>query len=151
MLFFPPIGPPDGPRGDWPQRVRAELEARRLFDMPGYPRHVPTSDGLHPTPEGHAILAAHWTEALRRAGLSGVTTRTFLRERPNPLGLRDIEHVIDRFTRWVDRLRPTGYLEPADLQAWDRLLDPADPAWLGHRSDLFSLVARSVHVGELTD
>jgi SAM-dependent methyltransferase len=92
-----------------------------------------------------------WTEALRRAGLSEVTTRTFLRERPNPLGPRDIEHVIDRFTRWVDRLRPTGYLEPADLQAWDRLLDPADPAWLGHRSDLFSLVARSVHVGELTD
>ena len=92
-----------------------------------------------------------WPEALRRAGLSGVTTRTFLRERPSPLRARDIERVIDRFTRWVDRLRPTGYLAPADLEAWDRLLDPADPAWLGHRSDLFSLDARSVHVGERKD
>lgn len=97
---------------------------------------------------GSAPMPYGWTEALRRAGLSGVSTRTFLRERPSPLETRDIERVIDRFTRWVDRLRPTGYLKPADLEAWDRLLDPADPAWLGHRSDLFSLVARSVHVGE---
>ena len=97
---------------------------------------------------GSAPLPYGWTEALRRAGLSGVSTRTFLRERPSPLETRDIERVIDRFTRWVDRLRPTGYLDPADLESWDRLLDPADPAWLGHRSDLFSLVARSVHVGE---
>lgn len=100
---------------------------------------------------GSTPMPYGWTEALRRAGLSGVTTRTFLRERPSPLGTRDIERVIDRFTHWVDRLRPTGYLEPADLEAWDRLLDPADPAWLAHRSDLFSLVARSVHVGERTD
>ena len=99
---------------------------------------------------GSVRMSYGWTEALDRAGLSGVTTRTFLRERPNPLGTRDMERVIDRFTRWVDRIRPTGYLDPADLQTWEQLLDPADPAWLGHRSDLFSLDARSVHIGERT-
>jgi SAM-dependent methyltransferase len=91
-----------------------------------------------------------WTEALRRAELTMVTTRTVLRERPIPLSERDMERVTDRFTRWVDRLRPTGFLDTADLAAWDRLLDPSDSAWLGHRTDLFSLNARSVHLGERT-
>jgi SAM-dependent methyltransferase len=91
-----------------------------------------------------------WTEALRRAELTMVTTRTILRERPIPLSERDMERVTDRFTRWVDRLRPTGFLDTADLAAWDRLLDPSDSAWLGHRTDLFSLNARSVHLGERT-
>jgi SAM-dependent methyltransferase len=100
---------------------------------------------------GSVPMPYGWPEALGRAGLSGVSTRTFLHERPSPLETRDVERVIDRFTRWVDRLRPTGFLAPADLEAWDRLLDPADPAWLAHRSDLFSLVARSVHVGERMD
>ncbi|HEX5994290.1 MAG TPA: class I SAM-dependent methyltransferase [Jiangellales bacterium] len=99
---------------------------------------------------GSTPMPYGWPQALRRAGLTGVTTRTFLRERPSPLGTHDTERVIDRFARWVDRIRPTGYLEPSDRHAWDRLLDPADPAWLGHRSDLFSLEARSVHVGERT-
>lgn len=88
-----------------------------------------------------------WTEALRRAGLTGVTTRTTLREQPAPLAEPDRQQLADRFTRWVDRLRPTGLVEPADLATWDRLLDPADPAWLGHRTDLFRLTARSVHLG----
>lgn len=100
---------------------------------------------------GSTSMPYGWTEALRRTGLTGLTTRTFLRERPSPLETRDVEHIIDRFTRWVDRTRPTGYLDPADLEAWARLLDPSAPAWLGHRSDLFSLDARSVHVGERKD
>ncbi len=92
-----------------------------------------------------------WTEALRRAGLGDVTTRTFLLERPSPLSEQDLRRVTDRFGRWIDRLRPTGFLDEDDLAAWDRLLDPADEAWLGHRSDVFSLHARSVHVGVAPD
>jgi SAM-dependent methyltransferase len=96
---------------------------------------------------GSVRMPYGWTEALRRAGLAGVTTRTTLREQPAPLGEPDRELLVDRFARWVDRLRPTGLLDPDDLATWDRLLDPADLAWLGHRTDLFRLSARSVHLG----
>ena len=92
-----------------------------------------------------------WPDALRRAGLVEVTTRTLLTERPSPLSERDMQRVTDRFTRWVDRVRPTGFLDADDLATWDRLLDPADPAWLGTRSDVFSLNARSVHIGVAPD
>ncbi|HEX6234187.1 MAG TPA: class I SAM-dependent methyltransferase [Jiangellaceae bacterium] len=97
---------------------------------------------------GSVPMPYGWTEALRRAELTNITTQTILRERPIPLSEHDVQRVADRFTRWVDRSRPTGFLDPADLATWDRLLDPSDSAWLGNRTDLFSLDARSVHVGE---
>jgi SAM-dependent methyltransferase len=96
--------------------------------------------GSRPMPYG-------WTQALRRAGLVDVTTRTTLRERPVPLPERDRDHALDRLGTMVEKLRPTGLLDPADLAVWDRLLDPADEAWLGRRGDLQRLDARSVHVG----
>jgi SAM-dependent methyltransferase len=96
---------------------------------------------------GSVRMPYGWTQALRRAGLTGVTTRTTLREQPAPLSESDRQRVAERFGRWVDRVRPTGLLDPADLAAWDRLRDPEDPAWLGHRTDLFRLTARSVHLG----
>jgi SAM-dependent methyltransferase len=104
-------------------------------------------DGL----PGSTPMPYGWTEALRRAGLTGVTTRTTLREQPAPLGEPDRRMLADRFARWVDRLRPTGLLDPDDLAAWERLLDPDAPAWLGHRTDLFRLSARSVHLGTRAD
>lgn len=96
---------------------------------------------------GSTRMPYGWPEALRRAGLADVTTRTALREWPAPLDQADRRRLADRFGQWVDRLRPTGLLEAPDLAAWDRLLDPADPAWLGHRTDLYRLTATSVHVG----
>lgn len=88
-----------------------------------------------------------WTAALRRAGLGEVSTRTTVLERPVPLAAADVERVVGKIEHRVDWLRPTGLLAAADLAAWDRLLDPADPAYLGRREDLQSLEARSVHVG----
>jgi hypothetical protein len=41
----------------------------------------------------------------------------------------------------------SGFLDDRDRASWDQLLDPADPAWLGHRDDLFSLTARTLYVG----
>jgi SAM-dependent methyltransferase len=87
-----------------------------------------------------------WTEALRRAGLTGVTTRSTLQEQPAlPEPARG--RIVERFERWVDRLREAALLDAADLATWQRLLDPRDPAWLGHRTDLYVLRARSVHLG----
>jgi SAM-dependent methyltransferase len=87
-----------------------------------------------------------WTEALRRAGLTGVTTRSTLQEQPTlPEPARG--RIVERFERWVDRLREADLLDAADLATWQRLLDSRDAAWLGHRTDLYVLRARSVHLG----
>jgi hypothetical protein len=96
--------------------------------------------GSRPMPYG-------WPEALRRAGLTAVTTRTTLLERPTPLGPADRERVVGRLTHRVDWLRDTDLLDPADLAAWERLLDPGSDEWLGRRTDLQAVEARSVHVG----
>jgi SAM-dependent methyltransferase len=96
---------------------------------------------------GSVRMPYGWTEALRRAGLVDVTTRSTIRERPAPMPEADRHQLADRFVRWVDRIRPTGFLDAADLAVWDRLLDPDDPAWLGHRTDVFRLTVRSVHLG----
>lgn len=88
-----------------------------------------------------------WTEALRRAGLAPATTRSTLREKPVPLQRADRLAVVAELAHRVDQLRPTMLVQDGDLAAWQRLLDPYDNAWLGHREDLSSIVARSVHIG----
>lgn len=95
---------------------------------------------------GSVPMPYGWTEALRRAGLTGVTSRSTLLERPVPLAAEDVDRVVAKLTHRIDWLRPTDLLDDADLAAWDRLLDPADPAHLGRREDLRSLEARTVHV-----
>jgi hypothetical protein len=88
-----------------------------------------------------------WTTALRRAGLSAVTTRSWLIELPPPVRPEEAERIAASLAYWVERLRPTGLLGDDDLAAWDRLTDPEDDAWIGRRDDVFRLKARSVHVG----
>lgn len=65
VLFFPPIAPPDGPRRDWPERLRAAMIEAGLFDEKQYPPYVPTWDGLHPTHGGYAAKAGLWLDRLR--------------------------------------------------------------------------------------
>jgi SAM-dependent methyltransferase len=96
---------------------------------------------------GSVPMPYGWTEALSRAGLVAVTSRSSLLERRVPLAPDDVEWVVAKLTHRVDWLRPTSLLSDADLATWDRLLDPADPAYLGRRSDLRSLEARTVHTG----
>ncbi|MGI5215295.1 class I SAM-dependent methyltransferase [Plantactinospora sp. CA-290183] len=96
--------------------------------------------GSRPMPYG-------WGEALRRAGLNPVTTATALIEVSPPLSQARLRAVVAGFADRVGRLRDAGLLAADDLLAWDRLLDPADTAWLGRRADLGVLEARSVHVG----
>jgi SAM-dependent methyltransferase len=96
---------------------------------------------------GSVRMPYGWTEALRRAGLVEVTTRTTLLESEVPLAEDERQRVIHGLAHRVDRLRPSGLLAPDDLAAWDALFDPDGPAWLGHRTDLCRLSARSVHLG----
>ncbi|WP_422771425.1 class I SAM-dependent methyltransferase [Plantactinospora sp. WMMC1484] len=96
--------------------------------------------GSRPMPYG-------WGEALRRAGLDPVRTATALVEAPPPLPPDRLRAVVAGLADRVDRLRDANLLTADDLLSWDRLLDPSDNAWLGRRTDLGSLEARSVHVG----
>jgi SAM-dependent methyltransferase len=98
---------------------------------------------------GSVPMPYGWTEALRRAGLVDVTTRSVLIERPAPLAAEDRAHVVEGLRWRVDRLRETGLLGSADEASWQRLLDPADDSFLGHRDDVFHLEARSVHIGHV--
>ena len=96
---------------------------------------------------GHVPMPYGWTEAMRSVGLTQVRTFTTLFETPIPLADAERDRVVGELTHHVQRLRPAGLLDPGDLAAWDRLLDPDDPAWLGHRTDLQRITARSVHIG----
>jgi SAM-dependent methyltransferase len=105
---------------------------------------------------GSVPMPYGWTDALRRAGLVDVTTRSLLTEQPVPLTDEQRDHVIAHLQKRVDRLRPTeqtteaerAYLLPdEDLAVWDELLDPDGPHWLGRRTDLADLSARSIHLG----
>jgi SAM-dependent methyltransferase len=95
--------------------------------------------GVVPMPYG-------WTEALARAGLTDIGTWNTPIDRPAPLVPADRAAVAQRLRRHVDWLAGTDLLDDADLAAWERLLDPEGPDWLGNRTDIFHLEVRSVHV-----
>ncbi len=113
----------DAAQDRWFARMRAELP------------------GTVPMPYG-------WAEALTRAGLRYAGTRSWLFEARTPLDATEVHRVVHELAHRVDRLRSTDLLEPGDLATWDRLLDESDPAWLGNRTDLQRLTARSVHIGQ---
>jgi SAM-dependent methyltransferase len=86
-----------------------------------------------------------WPEALARAGLTGVRARSFLAEATPPLdatGRAIVEqHVTSAQGELGDRL------DAGDRDTLARLLDPADPAYVGARDDLVVTAVRTVHVG----
>lgn len=109
--------------------------------------HLEWFAGMRAGLAGSVPMPYGWPDALRRAGLDDVTTHSTVLEQPTPLSKADREHVLDALAWKVDRNTEAGTLPPEDVTAWRQLLDPKDPAWLGGRSDLFSLRVYSVHVG----
>ena len=89
-----------------------------------------------------------WPVAIAEAGLHYVTTHHVLFGTPQPLTGADMDYVLARFARYVDWAH--AHLDVQDLRAWERLLDPDDHEWLGHRNDLYYVPAASVHVGQRT-
>jgi SAM-dependent methyltransferase len=86
-----------------------------------------------------------WPEALRRAGLVDVRTRSFLAEAVPPLdevGQRIVEQHLG------SALRELGErLDPDDRRTLARLLDPDDAAGVRNRDDLVVAAVRTVHAG----
>jgi hypothetical protein len=98
---------------------------------------------------GQVRMPYGWLSALRKAGLTDGRTRTFLTELPAPLPVEARELVAHALQAQVERLADTELLDESDRDAWQQLLDPSDPAWVGAREDTYVLRARSVHTARL--
>ncbi|QNE73816.1 methyltransferase domain-containing protein [Streptomyces finlayi] len=85
-----------------------------------------------------------WNALFGEVGLKPQGTRSFLLDLPGPLSGLARDHVVENFARQREVL--ADRLTAEDLAVIDRLLDPADPAGLHRRDDVFVLSARTVQV-----
>jgi SAM-dependent methyltransferase len=98
--------------------------------------------GMRARLPGSVRMPYGWDEALRRAGLAEVTSRSWLLE-PEP----NLEHICEKFNHRVPRLHEMALITDADAATWRTLLDPGSPDRLGHRRDVFHVEARTVSWG----
>ncbi|GHG30473.1 MULTISPECIES: class I SAM-dependent methyltransferase [Streptomyces] len=84
-----------------------------------------------------------WRALFTAAGLTPAGTRTFLVDVPAPVPQVVRELAVSHFGRLREGLGE--HLDAEDRTTLDRLLDPADPHSLHHRTDLFHLTAHTVH------
>ncbi|MCX4097968.1 class I SAM-dependent methyltransferase [Nocardia sp. alder85J] len=93
---------------------------------------------------GSVAVVEDWPEMLRAAGLIDARSRSYLVDRPAPLTGGPRHWVRQDLQRSRDSL--ADLLDADDLATLDRLLDPADPAGIDRRPDVFLLTAKTVHV-----
>lgn len=86
-----------------------------------------------------------WSALIGSVGLTPQGTRSFLLDLPAPLSAAARDHVVTRLTR--EREVFGELLDADDRAVLERLLDPEDPAGLHHRTDVYLLTARTVHLG----
>ncbi|MGC0328575.1 SAM-dependent methyltransferase [Streptomyces sp. SAI-170] len=84
-----------------------------------------------------------WPALLTAAGLKPTGTRTFLLDLPAPAPDRARAYIAAHLTRLRDAM--SDDLTPEDRTTLDRLLDPADPASVHRRPDVFVLAAHTIH------
>ncbi|HEX4703752.1 MAG TPA: class I SAM-dependent methyltransferase [Pseudonocardiaceae bacterium] len=94
---------------------------------------------------GAVRMPVGWNQVLTEAGLSGVTAFSYLVDVPAPLSDAGRAAVVS-WLAWMTRAT-ADLLDPADVVALNRLLDPADPAYVGLRDDVFMLKASTVYRG----
>ncbi|MFI1969406.1 SAM-dependent methyltransferase [Streptomyces cinnamoneus] len=94
---------------------------------------------------GTVAVVEDWPGMLRQTGLTDVKSRTFLVDHPAPLADGPRRSV----RRWLERHQTVAgeFLDADDAATLERLLDPADPAGVDRRADLFLLTAKTVHFG----
>jgi SAM-dependent methyltransferase len=93
---------------------------------------------------GGPSLPYGWPEALARAGLRSMRTRSYIAEATSPLD--DIGRRIARQHLVSARDELGERLDPDDRATVGRLLDPDDPASIDHRDDLTVTTVRTVHM-----
>ncbi|MDQ3152256.1 MAG: methyltransferase domain-containing protein [Actinomycetota bacterium] len=100
--------------------------------------------GLRAGMEGAVRLPVGWGHALRDAGLTEVSSFSYLIDEPEPT-----EQVRAAAIRWLSGMleMAAAWIDEADRHTVDQLLDPAGPHYVGGRDDVFLLAAHTVHVG----
>ncbi|MFF5016843.1 class I SAM-dependent methyltransferase [Streptomyces sp. NPDC001165] len=93
---------------------------------------------------GSVAVTEDWPALLTSVGLKHTRTRSFLLDLPAPATDRARAHVAASLTR-VREAAAAESLDAEDLATLDRLLDPADPASVHRRPDVFVLGAYTVH------
>jgi SAM-dependent methyltransferase len=95
---------------------------------------------------GVKSLPIGWNKALDAAGLTGVFSFSYVIDHPAPASEAVRQSVVD----WLAWLSGVGeeQLSDTDRKTVARLLDPADPAYLGARDDVFILGASTVYLGQ---
>lgn len=94
---------------------------------------------------GSARLPVGWGRALAEAGLTDMRSWSYLVDRPAPLDEIGRSAVLRRLN--LLRRHAEEFLDRADLEALDQLLDESGEHYAGNRDDLFYLTANTVHVG----
>ncbi|MFZ4267369.1 class I SAM-dependent methyltransferase [Streptomyces arboris] len=89
--------------------------------------------------------AEDWSALIAAVGLTPQGTRSFLLDLPAPLSAPARDHVITKLTREYEVFGEL--LDAEDRAVLERLLDPEDPEGAHHRSDVYLLTARTVHLG----
>ncbi|MFJ9558733.1 class I SAM-dependent methyltransferase [Streptomyces fuscichromogenes] len=92
---------------------------------------------------GSVAESEDWPALLNSAGLKHTRTRSFLLDLPAPVSDRARAYAAEIFSRLRDSV--TDDLDAEDQAVLERLLDPADPASVHRRPDLFVLGVRTVH------
>ncbi|ALG06889.1 class I SAM-dependent methyltransferase [Kibdelosporangium phytohabitans] len=95
---------------------------------------------------GSVRLTVGWTRSLRDAGLTDVTSFSYLIDHPAPVS----EEVRTAAVKWLEYLTELSVdrLAEDDRAALTALLDPAGPAYIGARDDLFYLASATVNLGK---
>jgi SAM-dependent methyltransferase len=94
---------------------------------------------------GAVRLPVGWNRVLTDAGLTGVTAFTYLVDVPAPL-TESGRAAVTSWLAWMTNVAG-DLLDPADVAALHRLLDPDDPAHVARRDDVFLLKASTVYLG----
>jgi len=101
--------------------------------------------GMRAEMPGVARLPYGWNRALAAAGLTDVSSSSYLSDHPAPASPAVRESVVTWLT-WMGG-REEVELTATDRETVRRLLDPTDPAYVKNRDDVFHLSASTVHLG----
>jgi SAM-dependent methyltransferase len=93
---------------------------------------------------GAVAMPYGWNVALTRAGLVDVTSFSYLFDHPAPASAAVLAAAVDQLG-WISGA--ADRVTAADQETVRRLIDPADPAFLGNREDVFLLATGTVYLG----
>jgi SAM-dependent methyltransferase len=105
--------------------------------------------GMRAEMPGVKSLPVGWNKALEAAGLTGVSSFSYVIDHPAPASAEVRQSVVDWLT-WMSGVGEGG-LSESDQATVARLLDPEDEAYVGARDDVFILGASTVYLGQKAD